>query len=156
MTKKYIELILNNKIKHLGDIGTIVKVTLGYARNYLLPTNQASIATTNKLKQIQALQKQEIIFEKEKEKQFLLLQNIIERIYKFTLKRNSNTTGQIFGSVSEKDIDQLMYKNTGQKIDKNHITLPEIKCIGEYLINIKLVDKIQTKIQLQILPDIKF
>mgnify|MGYP003492623343 CR=1 FL=1 len=57
MTKKYIELILNEKIKHLGKDGDKIRVSMGYARNYLLPGNKASRITSITLKQIKASQK---------------------------------------------------------------------------------------------------
>nr|YP_009297855.1 ribosomal protein L9 [Kumanoa americana]AOM67589.1 ribosomal protein L9 [Kumanoa americana] len=154
MTKKYIELILNNKIEHLGKPKTIIKVAAGYARNYLVPTQQASIITKSKLKQIENLERKKILQQKTEQKKFLLLKSILEKVHKFTIKRKSNITGQIFGSVSEKDISQIIYSVIGQQFDKNCIILPEIKYIGHYTINIVLTETIKVDIQLQILPDI--
>nr|UEQ12018.1 ribosomal protein L9 [Kumanoa mahlacensis] len=155
MTKKYIELILNNKIKHLGNRGTIIKVAAGYARNYLIPTQQASIITKGKLKQIEDLERKKVLQQKTEQKKFLLLKSMLEKIHKFTIKRKSNITGQIFGSVSEKDINQTIDSVIGQQFEKNCIVLPEIKSIGNYTINIALTENVKVDIILQILPDIK-
>ena len=67
MTKKYIELILNEKIKHLGKDGDKIRVSMGYARNYLLPGNKASRITSITLKQIKASQKKYFLLKQEEQ-----------------------------------------------------------------------------------------
>ena len=147
--------MLNNKIEHLGNKGTFIKVSSGYARNYLIPTNQASIITNAKVKQIENLTKKHIQKEKEKESQYLILKLTLEKINKFIIRKISNVNGQIFGSVSEKDLCNVIFNYIASNIENNHILLPEIKFTGNYFAQIQFTNIIKVNIELQILPDIR-
>lgn len=153
MTKKYIELILNEKIEHLGKDGDKIRVSMGYARNYLLPENKASRITSVTLKQIKASQKKYFLLKQEEQIKALELKSILETIYKFTIKKVFNKTGQIFGSVSEKDICKSILDNTGKNINKNQVTLPTIKNIGNYLFKVNLCEDIIAHLEVQVLPE---
>ena len=146
MTKKYIELILNEKIKHLGKDGDKIRVSMGYARNYLLPGNKASRITSITLKQIKASQKKYFLLKQEEQIKAVELKSILETIYKFTIKK-------VFGSVSEKDICKSILDNTGKNINKNQVTLPTIKNIGNYLFKVNLCEDIIAHLEVQVLPE---
>jgi large subunit ribosomal protein L9 len=154
MTKKYIELILNRKIEHLGEADNIVKVSMGYARNYLLPTNKASQITSETIKKVQVSQKKHLLLKQKEQTKALQLKSILEIICKFTIKKVFNKTGQIFGSVSEKDICKSILDNTGQQIHRNQIILPTIKDIGNYPFKIHLSDDIVANLEVQVLPEV--
>ena len=81
------------------------------------------------------------------------LKSILETIYKFTIKKVFNKTGQIFGSVSEKDICKSILDNTGKNINKNQVTLPTIKNIGNYLFKVNLCEDIIAHLEVQVLPE---
>jgi large subunit ribosomal protein L9 len=154
MTKKYIALILNQKINHVGETGDVVKVTKGYARNYLLPKGIADIVTPSRLKYIAIVQerKNKIYSEMQAKQQELKLQ--LETIGKFSVKKKIGEADNIFGSITEKDIIQLIHENTGEKLSKNQIQLTEIKKVGLYPVQIRLMENIVANIQLQLLPEI--
>jgi large subunit ribosomal protein L9 len=154
MTKKYIELILNQKIEHLGQSGEVIRVSMGYARNYLLPENKASRITSATIKQIKASQKKYSLLKQEEHTQALKLKSILETIYKFTIKKVFNKTGQIFGSVSEKDICKSILDNTGQNIYRSQVMLPTIKNIGNYPVKVNLSENIVANLEVQVLPEI--
>lgn len=153
MTKKYIELILNQKIEHLGKNGEVIRVSMGYARNYLLPGNKASRITSATIKQIEASQKKYSLLKQEEHTQALKLKSILETIYKFTIKKVFNKTGQIFGSVSEKDICKSILDNTGQNIYRSQVILPNIKNIGNYPVKVNLSENIIANLEVQVLPE---
>nr|QHO64094.1 ribosomal protein L9 [Lympha mucosa] len=155
MTKKYIELILNNKIKNLGNNGEIVKVSIGYARNYLIPKNQASLITSSKMIQIETLKQKNILIQQKEEIQCIHLKSLLEKIHKFKIKKIFSKTGQIFGSVLEKDICKVILEYTGQSINKNQIVIPIIKYIGNYNIKINFTESIVANLEIQVLPDIQ-
>lgn len=155
MTKKYIELILNNKIEHLGNHGDIVKVATGYARNYLIPKNQASLITSGKMIQIEASKQKNILIKQKEEIQFLKFKSLLEKIHKFKIKKIFSKTGQIFGSVLEKDICKVILEYTGQSLNRSQISVPIIKYIGNYTIKINFTDNIIANLNIQVLPDIQ-
>ena len=114
-------IILLEKIKKLGDIGDEVTVRSGYARNFLVPNNKALYATPENKKYFEE-KKTEIKTQNEK-----LIKDAKEKLKKLSgqevvLIRAASDTGQLFGSVSTKDIvNSLAEKNI--TILKNEIDL---------------------------------
>ena len=114
-------IILLEKIKKLGDIGDVVKVKSGYARNFLVPNKKALYATSENKKYFEE-KKTEIKTQNDK-----LLKDAKEKLktlsgQEVTLIRAASDSGQLFGSVSTKDIvNSLAEKNIS--ILKNEIDL---------------------------------
>ena len=106
------KVILLQDVKKMGKKGDVIEASDGYARNYLLPGNKASRITSATIKQIEASQKKYSLLKQEEHTQALKLKSILETIYKFTIKKVFNKTGQIFGSVSEKDIFERYLQGT--------------------------------------------
>lgn len=154
MTKKTIQLILNNKIEHLGESNDIITVTSGYARNYLLPNKLAEPVTKGRLNYLNKISHKKEQIKKEKIANYQKIKEQLDTIYKFSIKKKISDSNQIFGSVNEKEIIQIINNQTGFTLEKTQIIMPEIKNLGVYTVNIVLFNNIQTNIQLQILPDI--
>ncbi len=114
-------IILLEKIKKLGDIGDVVKVKSGYARNFLVPNKKALYATSENKKYFEE-KKTEIKTQNDK-----LFKDAKEKLktlsgQEVTLIRAASDSGQLFGSVSTKDIvNSLAEKNIS--ILKNEIDL---------------------------------
>ena len=114
-------IILLEKIKKLGDIGDEVKVKSGYARNFLVPNKKALYATSENRKYFEE-KKTDIKSQNDK-----LIKDAKEKLKKIsgqevTLIRAASDSGQLFGSVSTKDIvNSLAEKNIS--ILKNEIDL---------------------------------
>nr|YP_009314607.1 Ribosomal protein L9 [Liagoropsis maxima]SCW22861.1 Ribosomal protein L9 [Liagoropsis maxima] len=153
MPNKNIQLILNKTTKHLGLAGDIIDVKKGYARNYLLPTKIAERVTKSRLNYIQQLEKQQILANEKRKNEAYNLKSQLDTINKFSLKRKISNNSNIFGSVTEKDIVDVIHNIVGMRIEKSQINLPEIKTLGQYNIDIHFIDNIQTTIKLQILPE---
>nr|YP_009296508.1 ribosomal protein L9 [Thorea hispida]AOM65443.1 ribosomal protein L9 [Thorea hispida]ARX95812.1 50S ribosomal protein L9 [Thorea hispida]UNJ79102.1 ribosomal protein L9 [Thorea hispida] len=153
MKKKSIEVFINNKSSNHNKTGILKSVSRGYALNYLIPYNLGEIPSRKKkiyLQKIQTknLHKQTEILLKQQE-----LKKILERIKKFSLKKKSSGAYTFFGSVTEKDILETIYKTTGIKLSKNTILEKIIKHIGIHNISIELGSNIRADIKLYILPD---
>ena len=114
-------IILLEKIKKLGDIGDVVKVKSGYARNFLVPNKKALYATSENKKYFEE-KKTEIRTQNDK-----LIKDAKAKLktlsgQEVTLIRAASDSGQLFGSVSTKDIvNSLAEKNIS--ILKNEIDL---------------------------------
>nr|YP_009314196.1 Ribosomal protein L9 [Izziella formosana]SCW22450.1 Ribosomal protein L9 [Izziella formosana] len=153
MAKKKIQIILNSTQKHLGQSGSVLQVAQGYARNYLFPQKLAEPVTKHRLNYIQHKKTQEDLLNKEKRKVAIDIKSQLEAIYKFSIKRKVSDKNSIFGSVTDKDIVDIISQTTGITLHKPHIEIPPIKTIGLYDICITLVNEVNINLKLQILPE---
>nr|YP_009313992.1 Ribosomal protein L9 [Hommersandiophycus borowitzkae]SCW22246.1 Ribosomal protein L9 [Hommersandiophycus borowitzkae] len=153
MSNKNTQLILNSKQQHLGNTGDIIYVTRGYARNYLIPQNIAEPITKAKLNYITKLKKQEAKIYAQEKQSALNIKQQLESIHKFTTKRKISDNNNIFGSITEKDTLEIIKKATGITIEKSMIHQPIIKTIGLHDIYITLMNDIEVKLKLQVLPE---
>ena len=139
------EVILLERIDRLGQMGDVVKVKDGYARNFLLPKRKALRASKENLD----------FFEKEKvnlEARNLKEKSEAEKIQKklneknFVIIRQAGETGQLYGSVSTNNIKEAL-KNEGFEITKNQVVLEKpIKELGIHSVGVKLHPEIEAKI----------
>jgi large subunit ribosomal protein L9 len=146
------EVILKEDVKGVGRAGQIVKVSEGYARNFLFPGKKAVEATAGAVKQVkmQADQKQE---KKHDEEQYLRqLASKLDGV-EVTIKKKAADDDKLFGSVSEADIaDEL--KKLGYDLDKKSIVLEgHIKELGAKTIKVRFRHDIESKIKLWIVKD---
>lgn len=153
--KKSIEIILINSNNKLGKKGEIVKVSSGYAFNYLIPKQIAELVTKGKLKHNNMIQKIEDQKLKEKTIQCSKIQAQLQKISKISINKTIGEQQQIFGSINEKEILNTIFHYTGQKFEKKQIKLPEIKKLDIYYVNIQILNNISLDIKLQILPKLK-
>ena len=142
-------IILLEKIKKLGNIGDEVKVKPGYARNFLVPNNKALYATPENRKFFEE-KKNEINNQNE-----ILIKNAKEKLKGLSGKeviliRAASDTGQLFGSVSTKDIvNNLAEKNIS--ISKNDIDLNKsIKNLTYEKVTVNLHPEVSCQITLNV------
>lgn len=154
MAKKNIQLILNQTINHLGQAGDLINVTPGYARNYLLPNNIAEPITLGRMKYLKIVEAKNMKIKEAKIREMSKMKSEVEKIHKFSLKRKVSDNDNIFGSVTDKDIVQMLKEMTGTLLDKSQIKVPEIKSIGIYNVDIELLENLKVEIKLQVLPEI--
>jgi len=124
------EVILIDDVFELGKRGTVVRVADGYGRNYLIPKKLAIPSTPGNKKMIEqqrlVMAKKEAKYQEEAE---LLTQELTQ--LHLMISRKSGETGTLFGSVTSKDIADLI-KTTGVQMDRRKIVLhqPIKKCNG--------------------------
>nr|YP_010198498.1 ribosomal protein L9 [Gracilaria pachydermatica]UAD86914.1 ribosomal protein L9 [Gracilaria pachydermatica] len=150
--KKKITVILKKNLVNLGSVGSIVKVSYGYAFNYLIPCNFADLATAGILKHYQMFSN---IRQKKLNKikgKFQILAQKLNKITKISIKKKVGNTNQIFGSVSDKEIISNILYLTGERLDKKNLYIPNIKKIGIYSLDIILTNEMRIRIKLQIFP----
>jgi large subunit ribosomal protein L9 len=146
------KVILKEDVKKLGNMGQIVTVADGFARNYLVPKGLAVEASSKNMKSLEHAHK--VIQEKAK-KVKESVQEFADRLSKITLimKAKAGEEGKLFGSVTSMDIAEQL-KNEGIEIDKKKISLEEpIKRLGTYSVGIHLHSDIDTKINLQVVEE---
>lgn len=131
------EVILREEVKGLGKAGELVKVKDGFGRNFLLPQKKAVLADAKNIKMIEAQKKEAEARERKARKSAEEMVSKLAAV-SITIERESGTEDKIFGSVTTKDIADLLRKQ-GFAIDKRLIELKEpIKSIGTFDINVRL------------------
>ena len=132
-----VNLILQEDVLALGDAGDLVKVKVGYARNYLLPKGKAILATESKLKQLEHNKR---VVEEKLAKQLKDISALRDRLQDLTLSvvAKSGEEGKLFGSVTSAHVAALLSEK-GFEIDRRKITLSEpIKEVGDHKVPIRL------------------
>lgn len=147
------EIILMEKIQNLGQLGDIVKVKNGFARNYLIPQGKAMRATPAAIQEFQTrrgdLEKAESdklssAHEKAQKLDGLMLQ----------VTRKAGVDGKLFGSVTNIDIAEAL-KAQGHDVPRASIRMPQgpIKQIGDYHLSIGLHSDVVVAITVSVLGE---
>jgi large subunit ribosomal protein L9 len=143
------DVILLERVEKLGNIGDVVKVKDGFARNFLLPNKKA-------LRSNEANRK---VFEKNRER--IVADNAAKRGVAeteaktidgitLTLIRQSSNTGQLYGSVAVRDLIEML-EAEGHKVSKSAIVLNKpIKAIGVYEVKVALHPEVSVTIKINI------
>jgi len=145
-----LKIVVLEKIKKNWDIGSVVSVKNGFARNYLIPTGKAKIATKDNIEDI--IKKKASLEEKDKE--FIKNQEVIsEKIngLTFTKEIAAKDNGELFGSISIGDISSFLFEQ-GISVEKKMIKLGEkIKTSGNHKVDIDLHPEISCSLNIDIL-----
>ena len=126
------QVILLEKIHNVGELGDVVKVKQGFARNYLIPQGKAKRATPENLK---LLEEKRAELEKAAAEKLATAQEQAAKIEGITIQitQKAGVDGRLFGSVTNVDIvDALAAK--GVTVEKGSIRMPEgpLKHVGEF------------------------
>ena len=146
------EIILKEDVYGLGRRGDIVKVADGYGRNYLIPKDLATRATPGNIREVEQkkilLAKQESKYVEEAEilAQELALRHVL-------ISRKSGDAGVLFGSVTSKDITDILAAN-GINLDRRKLILRNpIKSIGNYEIEARPHSEVEAKFFVSVIPE---
>lgn len=141
------KVILLEDVKNVGEKGQIINAKDGYARNFLFPKNLAIEATEVNLKNLEHAKKKK----EEKEKKILEeAKTLEEKLMQKTIviKTKSGENRKLFGSITTKEISDLLEKEHDILIDKKKFDLEEpIKSLGEYYVKIKLHPMVNAKLK---------
>ena len=126
------QVILLEKVVNVGDLGEVVKVKQGYARNYLIPKGKAKRATPENIK---LLEERRAELENAAAQRLTTAQELAAKIegMQITIAQKAGVDGRLFGSVTNVDIvDALAAK--GVTVEKGSIRMPEgpLKHVGEF------------------------
>ena len=130
------QIILLEKVGKLGNLGDVVNVKAGYARNFLIPTRQARRATEAAIKEFEAKRAE---LEKAAEGKLAAAKAVGEQIAGKTVRvaQKAGVDGRLFGSVTNADVAEALTK-MGSPIAKAQVRMPNgpIKTIGEHLVSV--------------------
>ncbi|WP_416242821.1 50S ribosomal protein L9 [Azospira sp. APE16] len=147
------QIILLEKVVNLGNLGDVVKVKDGYARNFLIPQRKAKRATPAALAEFEVkraeLEKAQADKLAAAEAQAGQLNGLMVQI-----SRKAGMDGRLFGSVSNFDVAEAL-EAQGQKVEKAAIRMPNghLKAIGDYPIDIALHTDVIAQITVSVLGE---
>jgi large subunit ribosomal protein L9 len=132
------EIILMDKVVNLGNLGDVVKVKDGYARNFLIPQGMAKRA--NKAN-IAAFAERKAELEKQSAEKLAVAQARAEKLagIAITIAQKAGVDGRLFGSINNADIASAL-ATQGMEVAKAEVRLPEgpLKAVGEYPVTLSL------------------
>jgi len=141
------EAILLQDVEMLGERGTVIDVSKGYLRNYLVPRKLAQPATRGAIEVIRQRQEaseraERNAVEKAEENVNLLNRTVL------TVPQQAGADGRLFGSVTAQDIAGAIKEARGLKIDKRNVHLPEpIKNVGTYMVVVEVVENVTATVK---------
>lgn len=146
------EVILLSDVKALGKKNQLVKVSDGYARNFLLPRKLAIEANASNKNVLEQQRVSEEHKKAEEKKQALEQKEQLEKT-SVTLKAKGSKV-KLFGAVTAKEVAESLSGRLGFEIDKKKISMPEnIKTYGEYTVELRLYPEISAVIKLSVVPE---
>lgn len=144
------QVILLERVDNLGNMGEVVNVKPGYARNYLLPQNKALRATKENIAYFQAqkagLEKANTEKRKTAEQQAKKVDGIV-----VSLIRQASESGQLFGSVSSRDISDAVSAKSGETVQRNQVVMNHnFKTTGLFPVEIALHPEVKVTVTVNV------
>ena len=147
------QVILMEKVANLGNLGDVVKVKDGYARNFLIPQGKARRATQENLK---AFESKRAELEKAQAAQLAKAQEAGAKLEGFMLQitQKAGPDGRLFGSVTNYDIVEALEKQ-GHPVERSQIRMPQgpLKQVGDYPIQVALHTDVTATITVSVLGE---
>ena len=147
------QVILMEKMANLGQLGEIVKVKNGYARNFLIPQGKAKRATEGNKAEFET---RRAVLEAAEQAKIAEAQAGAEKINGLTVQitQKAGVDGKLFGSVTNADIVAALAQ-LGYTVEKSqvHMTEGHLKQVGDYPISIALHSDVAVKITVSVLGE---
>lgn len=144
------QIILLEKIANLGNLGDVVKVKDGYARNFLIPSRQARRATESAIKEFETRRAE---LEKVAADKLAVAQALHEQLTGkvVTITQKAGVDGRLFGSVTNADIAAALTK-MGFAVQKAQVRLPNgpLKVTGEHPVSVSTHTDVVTDVLVQV------
>ena len=149
--KKETSLIVLKAASSVGKLGNLINVKSGYARNFLIPNNIATLATPSKIKFFETKQKEIEKIERLNFEKFLTVKEKLESCVAFTIQKRVNDNDIIFGKITRKNILELVQEELGIELEQTMVNLPNIETLGDYEIPIELTPGLTCTINLNVI-----
>ncbi|HEV2041478.1 MAG TPA: 50S ribosomal protein L9 [Casimicrobiaceae bacterium] len=147
------QVILLEKVVNVGDLGEVVKVRQGYARNFLIPQGKAKRATPENLELLEAKRGE---LEKAAGERLAKAQAQAEKIEGVTIQvtQKAGVDGRLFGSVTNVDVVEAL-QGLGHTVEKSMVRMPEgpLKHVGDFPLTIALHTDVAAHITVTVLGD---
>ena len=146
------KVVLIADVSDLGERGSIVDVSDGYARNYLLPRKLAAKATAGNVEAAEKATSKRVDAERKSREDAQKLATGLTGT-RVVLAAQAGDEGRLYGSVTIADVVEGIRKFTGIEIERKHVDLPEpIKDIGIHQVQIRLHPEVQFPVTIDVIP----
>lgn len=149
------EVILLEKIGKLGKLGDVVRVKLGYARNYLIPRKKARRATPAAIQEFETRRAE---LEAVAAQKLAEAQGVGEKLNGLSLRLpvKAGVDGRLFGSIAPLDVAQALSEQ-GFEIHKSQVRMPQgpLKTVGDTTLQIALHADVVVEINVSVVPDVQ-
>jgi large subunit ribosomal protein L9 len=143
------DVILLERIAKLGQMGDVVRVRDGFARNFLLPQHKALRATDENRKKFEAQRSQLEARNLERKQEAVAVSEKLDG-KSFVIVRQAGETGQLYGSVTTRDLAELL-TGAGFTVGRNQVALTQpIKTIGLHSVGIVLHPEVESKVTINV------
>lgn len=144
------QVILLDKVQNLGDLGEIVNVKSGYARNYLIPQKKASRATEENIKAFEA-QKADLIAKAKESMAAAEARAESVNGLEVTVTANASPEGHLYGSVGPREIAEKLTES-GYPVDTSEVVLSEgaFKEVGVYPVKLIFHADVETEVTVKV------
>ena len=146
------KVILLENIQKLGNIGEVISVTRGYARNFLISKKKALFASKENIKEVEKIKADLNKKDSEKKK---FAKEISEKLKnkQFIIKKLSTENKELYGSVKPTEISKIILDEEKLEIKPSMIQLKDdIKTLGDFKATIDLHAEVQVQIKIQVIP----
>jgi large subunit ribosomal protein L9 len=147
----YMQVILTQAVPHVGQVGDLVKVRPGFARNYLVPQGMATFATPHNLRIVEKHRERLRLVEEAKRADLMnLAAQIAQR--SITIEANANAEGHLYGSVNAEQIAAAL-RSDNLPIEPDNVRIEgPLKELGLYTIKLHLGQDVDTEVKLWVVP----
>lgn len=147
---KHLEVILRRKVENLGDVGDVVSVRRGYARNYLLPHGLAYAATEQNRQRLEQERAAALLAEERDRSSARVLAERLEGV-SITFSMLAGEEGKLYGSVGPRDIAAQLSEQ-GFDVHGRHVVMKEpIKALGVYSVAIRLYPEVEASVKVWVI-----
>ncbi len=147
------KIVLLENLKKLGNIGEIINVKRGYARNFLIPQKKALFASDKNIKEVEKIKTDLNKKDQEKKK---LAKEIAEKLKNksYEIKKLVTENNELYGSVKPSEISKIIKENENVEISSSLIQpITEIKSIGDFKVLLSLHSEIEVIIKIKVKPE---
>ncbi|HVL57850.1 MAG TPA: 50S ribosomal protein L9 [Burkholderiaceae bacterium] len=148
------QIILLERVVNLGQLGEVVKVRDGYARNFLIPQGKAKRATQQALQEFEARRAE---LEKAQADRLSAARSVGERLNGMTVQiaQKAGVDGRLFGSVTTYDIAEALRKQGFDSVEKSMVRLPSgpLKTIGDHKVHVVPHSDVDAEITVSVLAE---
>ncbi|MFV9924483.1 MAG: 50S ribosomal protein L9 [Francisella endosymbiont of Hyalomma scupense] len=146
------QVILKEKVENLGVLGDIVSVKPGYARNFLIPFGKAVQATQANIKAFEVQKAELVKAEKARfEAAVAVADAIKDKVY--TIAAQAGEGGKLFGSVGTAEVAKAVSNESGKKIEKSQVRMPDegvIRTLGEFELTVHVYTDVDADIKVNV------
>ncbi len=148
------QVILLEKVENLGNLGDLVVIKPGYARNYLVPQGKAKMATEANIAEINERRAE---LEKTQAEALAAAKGRASSLEdkKVIIASRAGTEGKLFGSIGTDQIATAISEQTGTAVERKEIRLPDgpLRAVGEFEVSIHLHTDVDVDVSVEVTAD---